>query len=135
MDYCNEIEYNVMDSESRHLDYETDHVKYCDDDELQSTQSPDWSGPGWYRMEYPAGAMIPENTVEPDHCGTSSSGWLNGEHPETLGQTVERKVCFSSAIDDDLCYKEATIQVRNCGSFFLYYLPNTPGCYLRYCGE
>ena len=33
------------------------------------------------------------------------------------------------------CLSETEIQVRNCGSYFLYYLPNTPGCFARYCSE
>ena len=139
MDYCNDIEYQIMDSETRNSKHETDHDKVCDNSVSQtSNKSPDWSGPGWYRMKYPAGAMIPEELVEYDHCGTASSGYLSGDHPEFPGQQVERKVCFNSHVYNnktDECIWETKIEIRNCGSFFLYNLPNTPGCYLRYCAE
>jgi hypothetical protein len=33
------------------------------------------------------------------------------------------------------CNWNANVQVVNCGEFYLYNLPNTPVCSLRYCGK
>ena len=79
-----------------------------------------------------AGTKIPENPVPNEHCHTHTTGWLNGEHPTVVGETVDREVCFH--LYGDTCWRHTEIQIKHCGDFFLYYLWNTPGCNLRYCG-
>ena len=95
--------------------------------------SPDWSGPGWYKLEGQAGNMLPEYPVDTHHCGTTSTGWLNGLHPVNLEEVVTRQVCFNA--NGVACYLKSQIQIKNCGGFYLYNLVDTPGCYLRYCAE
>ena len=64
IDYCDDIEYNILDSESRNSGYSSDNkVNFCDRLLGNGNQSPDWSGPGWYRIEGPAGSMLPELPV------------------------------------------------------------------------
>ena len=94
----------------------------------------DFKYPGWYRMVNPAGTKIPEVAPPLGQCGTNAPGWLNGAHPDGLGQTVSREVCFNS-ISGDKCGLKTTIKVTNCGGFYVYELPRTPGCLLRYCAE
>ena len=106
--------------------------QYCDKtNNLKS--SPDWKGPGWYRMKNPAGLQLSEEPIEPYHCGTSATGWLNGPHPTQLGQTVGMQVCFNGGGSE--CQWITSIQVKNCGNFFLYYLEDAPYCPLRYCAK
>ena len=69
--------------------------QYCDKTNIRESysknilkSSPDWKGPGWYQIKNPAGTQLSEEVVEPYHCSTSGTGWLNGPHPEILGQTV-----------------------------------------------
>ena len=49
--------------------------------------------------------------------------------------TVTRTVCFNGYDPQDPCFENTEIQVRNCGTYFLYYLPDTPLCMARYCSE
>ena len=96
-------------------------------------RSPDWAGPNWYRMIEPAGTRLSESATEAYHCNTGETGWLNGVHPEMEEGTVTRSVCFTK--NGDTCRYQAEIQVRNCGSYFLYFLPDVGLCALRYCSE
>jgi hypothetical protein len=88
---------------------------------------------GWYKIEGPAGTKLPTEKWEPGHCGTSYPGWLNGDHPMTLDEIVDREVCF--AVNGDPCRFTSQIQIRNCDDFYLYYLVTPIGCDLRYCSE
>merc|ERR1712241_1392354 len=130
--FCDDtIEYNVLDEMDRNVNNDVG-PQYCDQtNNLKS--SPDWKGPGWYRMKNPAGLQLSEEPIEPYHCGTSATGWLNGPHPTTLGETVGMQVCFNGGGGE--CQWITSIQVKNCGNFFLYYLEDAPYCPLRYCGK
>ena len=130
---CNENTYLTLDEPTRNMNYGQDDVRYCDYSGYGTT-SPDWQGPNWYRMIGPAGSKIPETYVDPKHCNTGAPGWLNGTHPTIQYETVDRTVCFYS-IGGNKCHWETAIQIRNCGDYFLYYLPEPPTCYLRYCSE
>ena len=97
--------------------------------------SPDWQGgKNWYKMMPPAGVIIPEVSLRYHQCGTKFPGWLNNAHPAEGGQQIEGEVCFSWDVDDgDNCHWSQNILVTNCGSYFVYFLPQTPACHLRYC--
>ena len=87
----------------------------------------------WFRIDGDAGSKMP--TVAPDlwSCGTDSPGWLNGTHPNVEDEVVDREVCFNW--NDKPCNWSVTVQVRNCGEFFVYKLPDPPESCLRYCGD
>ena len=57
-------------------------------------------------------------------------GWLNGPHPEVIGEIVDLQVCFKVNRD---CDYHNLVQVINCGDFYLYYFFDTPLCNMRYC--
>ena len=118
-----------MDDATRNSEH--GHENYCDDSDTYT--SPDWKGPGWYRMMSPAGTKMPEVAVPNQKCGTFATGWLNGTHPNLLGETVDRTVCFNWVGND--CNYSSSVKVKNCGGYFLYYLPKVPLCHLRYCAE
>ena len=88
---------------------------------------------GWYRLSNAIGGRMPECCPPTNRCGTAATGWLNGDHPSTVGEEVERKVCFHFS---DCCEEpSATVKVVNCGSYFVYHLPDSrwhPG---GYCGD
>ena len=94
-------------------------------------QSSDWGGPRWYRFTGPAGTTMPTESPGPESCGTDAPGWLNGELPAKADGVVDRQVCFDFF---QPCSYDADIQVVNCGTFYLFYLPDAPQCLLRYCG-
>ncbi|CAH3189664.1 unnamed protein product, partial [Porites evermanni] len=90
-------------------------------------------GPGWFRFEGSAGTRMPTSCPPTYRCGTHVTGWLNGGHPTVADGQVTRMVCFHYR--GNCCYWSTNIKVRNCGSYYVYYLNGTPyGCNLRYCG-
>ena len=52
-------------------------------------------------------------------------------HPANEGEKVNGTVCF--AIDIDECFWSESIEIVNCGEYFVYNLPEVPTCHLRYC--
>ncbi|CAH3023193.1 unnamed protein product, partial [Porites evermanni] len=115
--------YTTLDNANRKITYHG-HKLHCDNT----------IGPGWFRFEGAAGKMMPTSCPPKFRCGTTSTGWLNGEHPTVEDGQVTRMVCFHWM---SKCCKYLTyIKVRNCGSYYVYYLSGTPlpRCYLRYCG-
>ena len=82
-------------------------------------------------MAEPAGTTIPEEPVDSMHCNTWFTGWLNGHHPATAGETINGKVCFN--LEGNTCRYETQIQIKHCNSYYLYYLVDAPGCLSRYC--
>ena len=132
----------ILDDATRNVNYGNE--VYCDtlDDHIlwdENYKSPDWKGPGWYRMMGKAGTQLPEHDVEPRHCGTFATGWLSGIHPTAVGEIVDRTVCFHSSGIDDSCRYQTQIQVINCGNFYLYNLrdmtEDIKRCDLRYCSQ
>ncbi|KAL9980408.1 hypothetical protein ACROYT_G008996 [Oculina patagonica] len=89
--------------------------------------------PGWYRFQRAAGDRMPDGCVPEYRCGTESPGWLNGTHPTVAGVVVKSKVCYHRW--GDCCWRSNNIQVKNCGSFYVYELQKPPNCSLRYCGN
>ena len=76
---------------------------------------------------------MPESSPGRDHCGTYRPGWLNTTHPTNINVPKQAKVCFHGYQGDE-CGYSLNIWVTNCGDFYVYYLPDTPACNLRYCG-
>ncbi|CAH3133263.1 unnamed protein product [Porites lobata] len=89
-------------------------------------------GPGWFRFEGSAGTRMPTSCPPYYRCGTYATGWLNGGHPTVADGQVSRTVCFHWT--SSCCEWSTNIKVRNCGSYYVYYLSGTPTCSLRYCG-
>ncbi len=86
----------------------------------------------WYRFEGAAGTHMATTCPLENRCDASWAGWLNGAHPAVAEGTVIRKVCFRFKVY--CCRKSIFIQVKNCGSYYIYNLRGTPGCNMRYCG-
>ena len=60
-------------------------------------------------------------------------GWLNGSHPSVADGIARRKVCFQ--YEKECCQRSTVMDVRNCGSFYVYKLRPPPVCNARYCGN
>ena len=88
---------------------------------------------GWYRFQGAAGTRMPTSCPPREMCNANAPGWLNGEHPTVADGKVTRQVCFHWY--SNCCWRSTNIQVRNCGSFYVYHFSGTPSCYLRYCGS
>jgi len=124
-------DYMILDDPTRNVNYNGELGPFCDDSSQYT--SPDWKGPGWYKMDEAIGTQIPEEVVDPSSCGTYLAGYLNGTHPSTVGELKDVNVCFSWSSDS--CHGNNMIQVANCGNFYLYNLVTTPGCRYRYCSK
>ena len=117
--------YRSLNSGDRKITYTTYH-SYCDSG----------IGPGWFRFEGSAGTRMPTSCPPYIRCGTNAPGWLNGGHPTVADGQVSRQVCFHW-MNSGCCEWSTNIKVRNCGSYYVYYLHSTPNngyCDLRYCG-
>ncbi|XP_032218987.1 delta-like protein 1 [Nematostella vectensis] len=88
----------------------------------------------WYRFTHEAGNRMPTTCPASNNlCGAVMPGWLNGAEPAMEEGAVTRRACFY--FSGDCCNLENTIKIRNCGSYFVYYLEKIPfNGFLRYCG-
>ena len=131
---CDGIDYKLLNDSSRNVEYGGNDI--YTDNSLSTSKSPDWNGPGWYRMIEPAGLQLSEKNMIAFRCGTLYPGYLDGTHPIHIGVEKNMTVCFSWI--DDPCYYSSQIQVKSCGDFYLYYLvtpsPEYPST-TRYCSK
>ena len=124
------------------MNYETFWVNPTYTDGNDGNISPDWKGPGWYRMGYPAGTMLSEEPVPYWHCNTEKTTWLMGHHPTTAGESIDGKLCLNYASFELLvgileyeCKYDLQIQIKYCSSYFLYHLEDLSFYSTRYCSK
>ena len=101
-------------------------VEFCD-------SPPPGGGNKWYRFQGGAGVKMPTSCPALYACGTDAPGWMQGSYPSINDGQVNRTVCYHW--DSGCCTWSNTIKVRNCGAYYVFYLPNTPVCHLSYCGS
>ena len=112
--------YETLNSADRNVNYYT--TPTCDNG----------LGPGWFRFEGAAGTRMTTSCPPENRCNAHAPGWLNGGHPSVAEGKVTRQVCFRFI--SECCTDTTNIQVRNCGSFYVYFFNGTPWCSARYCG-
>ena len=100
----------------------------------------DWKGGDtWYRFGWPAGTQLADSSIPHSHCGKNAPGWLNGNHPTTVGQHITATVCFSYVDSPSLainyCWMNKNVEIRKCEGFYLYKFQEVPGCNMKYCGQ
>jgi len=113
--------YGTLNNADRKITYPNNNG-YCDNSIV----------PGWYRLDGAAGRQMASSCLPTNRCNTYATGWLSGGHPSVADGQVTRTVCFHW--QGNCCRWSTNIQVRNCGSYYVYYLSGTPDCNLRYCG-
>ncbi|XP_044181432.1 uromodulin-like [Acropora millepora] len=86
----------------------------------------------WYRFQGQAGKQLATKCPPVQRCNTDVPGWMKGKHPNVEDGIVKRQVCFHGY--NNCCYKTTTIDVRNCGAYFVYRLNKLSYCNSRYCG-
>ena len=127
--------YKIIDEEDRRSTIKGD-ISYCDSSKSSGDISPNWKGAGWYRFQHPAGNKLAQSPPGSWHCGTVRAGWSNSTLPDNPGDSVDIKICFvSDFFGKNDCYRSNRGKVTNCGSYYVYYLENTPHCNERYCGN
>ncbi|EDO41045.1 predicted protein [Nematostella vectensis] len=117
--------YTVFNSFDRAMGNTAQNSIRCDQKDLP--------GNLWYRFLGAAGNAMPTRCVPVKRCGTHAPGWMVGSHPSLRYSLVTRKVCYHWS--GSCCRWSNYIKVRNCGGFYVYQLPKTPNCWLRYCGN
>ena len=131
---CND--YKILNETERNYQFKTPQGSWWCDKTGYSSTNPQWHGDDWYKFLPPAGTRIAEEAPGWQYCGTTGSGWMQGSHPTSLGETVTRTVCFHYGSGQNAkCKWSSEIKVRNCGQFYLYRLVDTPLCYLGYCAK
>ena len=85
----------------------------------------------WYRFVKNAGTSLPEICPPTNRCKANAPGWLNGKHPTVEDGEVTRTVCFNK--DGSCCWQTRQVNIYNCSGFYVYKLPPTHRCSLRYC--
>jgi len=75
--------------------------------------------------------MIPKGTITTSRCSTSAPGSLTTDHPTTIGQNISGTICYNWA--GNSCNWSNQISITKCGDYYVYQLPITPVCDLRYC--
>ena len=116
--------YGILNSADRKNTYTTYASNPCDSG----------LGPRWFRFQGSAGTRMPTSCPPYHRCGAVVPGWLNGGHPTVADGQVNRTVCWHWV--SGCCDWSSTIRVRNCGSYYVYYLSSTPNngqCDFRYC--
>ncbi|KAK7484242.1 hypothetical protein BaRGS_00024491, partial [Batillaria attramentaria] len=71
-------------------------------------------------------------------CVTHAPMWMNGTHPDVADGVVDRTVCanfggYGPHPERVCCDAQLDVGVKNCGSFYVYYLRGTPSCPVAYC--
>ena len=80
----------------------------------------------WFRFQGDAGTKMPTTCQPMLRCDAYKTGWLRGTHPSVAEGAVNKTVCFRY---HSCCKYSVIIRVRNCGSYYVYHLINTPKCY------
>ena len=130
---CQPDGYNILNDPTRNVGNTNGH--YCDFGDTNEL-SPDWNGPGFYRIQGPAGDKIPTSPPSLFHCGTDLPGWINDEEGAIelmeVGQEINVQACFRWR--NGPCEYSTDITVTFCPSnFYVYSLPNVPIFWARYC--
>jgi len=85
---------------------------------------------GWYRFQGAAGTKMVTTCPPMERCDAVLPIWLSGGHPTVAEGKVTRNVCINNFACCDISF---SIQVKNCGSYYIYKLFDPRKCPARYC--
>ena len=88
---------------------------------------------GWYRFTSFTGGEMPTSIVNKNRCGTAAPVWIKGTNPSEQDGTVDRKACINFFGIKNGCSQTLNIKVRNCSSYYVYFLGPTYSCAIAYC--
>jgi len=128
--------YEMITDSKRSTSYVSGTNWKCDKTGVASVSS-DWKGADkWYRFDGSAGSILAQDSSKKGSCGTNVNGWSpNVFTGVAIGATENLALCFGATNDArGTCFAKASGEVTNCGTFFVYKLPEAPGCNMRYCG-
>ena len=118
---CADGSYKNLTDGDRSVSFSDDTKVNCDNDDIT-----EWDI--WYRVSGNAGNALASSTVPPDDsCGTETRLYIEDHHPDFGAGEVTQKVCVSKSTTKP-CSRVKSIQVINCGAFYLYKLENLRPC-------
>jgi len=126
-DPCADNSYRNLTRRERSVNFTGDMNTNCDGDVLTG-----WNI--WYRVSGNAGNALRSRTAPPaDSCGTEARLYLQDDHPHFGDGEVTQKVCVSRTSENSCNNNNdnaarITIQVINCGPFYLYKLDSLRKC-------
>ncbi|XP_048587051.1 uncharacterized protein LOC5506128 isoform X2 [Nematostella vectensis] len=128
-------QYMTFDDETRAQNYTNIDGPFKTDNNGSTNHM--FAGNLWYRFLGNTGTAIATTCVPPRHCDAILTGWMKDEHPRVTDGVVNRTVFFSDSENgkNDCYNKKVRIQVRNCGGYYVYKLPEVPLNPARYCGN
>ena len=136
--------YEVLNDARRHYTKDISGKWLCDNTNTTewgsaADKNKNWKGRNFYRVMAPAGTKIKEGCVAgTSACGTYGQGYITvGTHPTRLNQRAKMTVCFKygGVCPQSFCHREVEIEAINCGSYYVYDLPNLAHCPYAYCTE
>ena len=86
---------------------------------------------GWYRFQGAAGTKLVTKCPPKNRCDADFPAWLSEDHPTVAEGAVKREVCIHRF--EKCCDVSFNIDVKNCGSYYVYKLLNPVVCDTRYC--
>ena len=119
VDVCHWQNYKSLSDAERKYDYVTKDAK-CD-----NTLN------GWYRFQGAAGTKMVTTCPPVFRCDAAYPIWLCGGHPTVAEGKVRRIACIHNF--EGCCDEQVPIQVKNCGSYYIYKLADLMHCEARYC--
>ena len=127
MSPCEINDYRYLNQGDRSEKYDGNLGK-CDAQDLRD----EWHF--WYKVFGDAGNALASNNRPQGRCGTTARLYLKDNHPSVNDSEVTRTVCVAKG--GAPCRRETSIQVINCGDFYLYKLVEFRECGTdpwRYC--
>ena len=119
---CSAAKHKVLSNEQRMISVRQEKGQ----DPRQYNYRCDCDLDGWYRFADSIGGQMNDYCIPVGwRCGTAYAGWLSGFHPITVGRPVSREVKFAGGNSCDATDSK-TIQILNCGDFYVYHLPPSP---------
>ena len=114
-DPCSDDNYKDLNNGDRKVSYISSNDNKCDKDDLAN----EWDY--WYKVSGNAGNALAAVTVPAENaCGTDTQLYLQGSHPTPSEGKVTRTIC--SRTGNHACHNVASIEVINCGAFYMYKL-------------
>ena len=119
-DPCSDNNYRYLSESDRTVSSSTNDIK-CDADDLKGG----WES--WYRVSGGAGnALAAVTAPAKGYCGTKVQVYLAQSHPIPSEGIVQREVCGHTRAKT--CNNPKSIDVVNCGAFYLYKLVKFREC-------
>ncbi|XP_062516319.1 collagen alpha-1(XXIII) chain-like [Corticium candelabrum] len=124
---CNETNHRVLSDTWRQSSLSSIEVGFhCDSEDNGFRHE-------WHAFNASIGRRMAKKCPSNGHCGTATPGWLKKYPLTAVGDTGIGKVCFRWL--DNCCALQVTINITNCGDFYVYNLPVTETCPSAYCSD